>query len=272
MRDKTMRTKNTPGLIPCHSVCSVVNGRLSGMFCRWQDGRLPENSPAQSGSEISNLRIGEHYHRRGRREHRGGIFTVRIKNITGWFMGRWGNESMSKMQITLPQRHSKMSNLKIETENSLPQRHSKMSNGRLSGVSCWPHGGRLSGLFCRWQGGTVGSSKVLKFGSSKVGKQKRLMGRKHKTENSPAQGDSEIAKLGLGVLGILRSLGILGEKTKNETNLAQRYSIISILETSPAQRDSGISKLVFILSKINFQKILLKSVDRIKKNKYVSYH
>jgi len=45
-------------------------------------------------------------------------------------MGRWGNESMSKIKNSLPQRHSKMSNLKIETKNSLPKRHSKMSNGR----------------------------------------------------------------------------------------------------------------------------------------------
>ena len=55
-------------------------------------------------------------------------------------MGGWWNEPMSKMQNGPAQRYSKMSNLKMETENSLPQRHSKMSNGRLSGVLCWPHG------------------------------------------------------------------------------------------------------------------------------------
>jgi len=57
------------------------------------------------------------------------------------------------------------------------------------------------------------------------------MGRKHKTKNSPAQPDSGISKL--GVLGILRSLGILGGRTKNENG-------------SP-QRDSGNSKLDFPL-------------------------
>jgi len=69
-----------------------------------------------------------------------GIMTVLVRNLAGCFMGGWGNEPMSKMQNGSAQRHSKMSNLKIETENSLPQRHSKMSNGRLSGVLCWPHG------------------------------------------------------------------------------------------------------------------------------------
>ena len=49
---------------------------------------------------------------------------------------------MSKMQNCPAQRHSRMSILKIETENSLPQRHSKMSNGRLSVVLCWPYGQR----------------------------------------------------------------------------------------------------------------------------------
>ena len=53
---------------------------------------------------------------------------MQIKNITGCFMGRWANESMSKMQNSPAQRYSIMSNMKIETENSLPQRHSKMSN------------------------------------------------------------------------------------------------------------------------------------------------
>jgi len=48
-------------------------------------------------------------------------------------------------------------------------------------------------------------------------------------KTTPAQADSEISKLGVGILRILRSLGILGGKTKNKT--------------TPAQRDSEISKL-----------------------------
>jgi len=149
-----------------------------------------KNCPAQRDSGISNLRIGEHYHRRWRREHRGGIFTMLIKNITGCFMGRWVNESMSKMQNVSAQRYSKMSNLKIETENSLPQRYSRMSNlvfgnilsakhseqamftvriknpgycfGRLSVLLCWPHG-----------------------------------------QNSPAQRGSGNSNLGMGLMGVI---------------------------------------------------------------------
>ena len=34
----------------------MSNGRLSGLFCRWQGGRLSENSSAQRGSGISNLK------------------------------------------------------------------------------------------------------------------------------------------------------------------------------------------------------------------------
>jgi hypothetical protein len=81
-------------------------------------------------------------------------------------------------------------------------------------------------------------------------------------------------------MGKMKKLKI---KTKKGMRPAQRDSKMSngrlsgVLcwphgQNRPAQRDSGMSKLVFILNKINFQKILLNSVDRIKKNKYVSYH
>ena len=72
------------------------------------------------------------------------IFTVQIKNIVELFMSRWENEPMSKMQNGPAQRHSRMSILKIETENSLPQRHSKMSNGRLAGY----YAGRMGRMEC----------------------------------------------------------------------------------------------------------------------------
>ena len=64
-------------------------------------------------------------------------------------------------------------------------------------------------------------------------------------KNRPAQRDSEISNL--GVLGILRSLGILGEKTKIKNTPAQRDSGISnlteMVKTGPAQQDSEISIL-----------------------------
>jgi len=76
------------------------------------------------------------------------------------------------------------------------------------------------------------------------------MGQKHKIENSPAQRDSGNSKLGKGVLGILRSLGILGEQPKKQYGCAQRDSGISNLRASrtepqraPAQRGSKNSNL-----------------------------
>jgi len=128
---------------------------------------------AQHDSKMSNFGLGEHCHTEGAENTEKGIFTMLIKNKVRCFMGRLVDESMSKMQNGSAQRDSKMSNLKIETENSLPQRHSGMSLldfggiasaehskqtmfieliknmagcfGRLSGLLCWPHGGRLSG-------------------------------------------------------------------------------------------------------------------------------
>ena len=81
------------------------------------------------------------------------------------------------------------------------------------------------------------------------------MGRKHKSKTSPAQRDSGNSILGVGSLGILRSLGILGEQPVMKTTPAQRDSEISILairplcpycplvlKTTPAQQGSEISK------------------------------
>jgi len=242
-----------------------------------------KSGPAQRDSGNSNFGLGEHCHTESAEHTEKVILTKNIKNIMGYFMGRWGNESMSKMQNGLPQRHSKMSTLKIETEKSLPQRHSKMSNGRLSGVLCWPHGqkamstmqvknmggcfGRLSGLSC-WPHGqqtknipVQRDSEISNSGMGLMGviRVMGVMGRKHKTKNRPAQRDSGMSILGLGILGILRGLGILRCKTKNKTSPAQRDSGISILAvsrtglTSPtrptepqrasAQRDSIMSNL-----------------------------
>jgi hypothetical protein len=90
------------------------------------ENRKTRMVPAQPDSKMSNFGLGEHCPRKGRKTHTGGILTIKIKNIQGWFMGRWRNEPMSKMQNGPAQRDSIMSNLKIETENSLPQRYSKM--------------------------------------------------------------------------------------------------------------------------------------------------
>jgi len=91
----------------------MSNGRLSGVFCRRQGGRLPETSPAQRDSEMYNLK--------------------------------------AETENTLPQPDSKMSNLVLtpSPQRSLrlnllsAQQYSKMSNGRLSGVFCRWHGERL---------------------------------------------------------------------------------------------------------------------------------
>jgi hypothetical protein len=116
---------------------------------------------------------------------------------------------------------SGMSKLGVGVKNRPAQRHSKMSNGRLSGVLCWPHG--------------------------------------RKTKTAPAQRHSGISILGVGVLRILRSLRIMGKKTKSKTTPAQRYSKMSnlddrpycpscpwcplVFKTTPAQRHSKMSNL-----------------------------
>jgi len=123
---KRHKIKNT--LPKQHSKMS--NGRLSVLLCWPHGGRLSVslNSCAQRDSRMSNFREGEHFHRESAKNtQRKGISTMLIKNIGRCFMAGWGNKPMSKKQNTLPQRDSKMSILKIETENSLPQRHSKMS-------------------------------------------------------------------------------------------------------------------------------------------------
>ena len=154
-----MKTKNKPRTI----VRSV-------MLAAWAENR---NSPAQRDSGNSILEMGGTLSHRERREHKEGNLYHTDKEYVGCFRGKLGSEAMNKMQNVPAQRHSKMSNLKIETENSLPQRHSGMSLldfggiasaehskqtmfieliknmagcfGRLSGLLCWPHGGRLSG-------------------------------------------------------------------------------------------------------------------------------
>ena len=52
-----MKTKNRKTRMrPAQRDSKMSNGRLSGVFCRWQGGRLPENRPAQRNSEISILK------------------------------------------------------------------------------------------------------------------------------------------------------------------------------------------------------------------------
>jgi len=124
---------------------------------------------------------------------------------------------MSKMQNSLPQRHSKMSNMKTETENSLPQRHSRMSNLVLESIVPAKRSeqtiltinvkNKWRCFMDRWDYGRMGQHK-----------------------SSPAQLDSGISKLAVGVLGIP---GSLGRKTKNETTHVQRDSGMSILKTRP---------------------------------------
>jgi len=50
-----------------------------------------------------------------------GIFTIQVENKTGFWACGWDYENKN----TLPQWYSKMSILKIKTENSFPQRYSK---------------------------------------------------------------------------------------------------------------------------------------------------
>lgn len=144
---------------------------------------------------------------------------------------------MNKTQNALPQRYSRMSNLKTETENGLPQRHSRMSIlnfGDIAPAECSEKVmfvvqikniagcfGRLSGLLCRSpSGGPYCPSCPLVF------------------KTTPAQRGSGISILGVGVLGILRILGVLGWKTKTENSPYSPYRPLDF-KTTPAQPDSG---------------------------------
>ena len=185
-----------------------------------------KNAPAQPDSKRSNFGLGEHCPRKGRKTHTGGILTIKIKNIQGWFMGRWRNEPMSKMQNGPAQRDSIMSNLKIETENSLPQRYSKMSN---LGFVEYGHSKRPKKEILTIEVKNISAKnltlkpKWLNLISAQRYSKKSNLG--VETENSPAQPSSGIYSLGMGLMvpmGLMRK-----HKSKN----------------SPAQRDSGLSNL-----------------------------
>ena len=173
-----------------------IFGRLSGVFCRWHGGRLPETSPAQRHSKMSNLVLtpsplrlillsAQQYSIMSNLDDVVyEIITILIGNKTGFLTCGCDYEK----QKVPAQRYSKMSNLKIETENNLPQRHSGMSIldfggiasaehskqtmfieliknmagcfGRLSGVLCWPHGRDSGNLLCQEEARYVG--KVLR--------------------------------------------------------------------------------------------------------------
>jgi len=338
-----MKTKNKMENRPAQRDSKMSNGRLSGLFCRWQGGRLPETTPAQRDSKMSNLgmglispmgpiglmvqkpvmengpaqrdsgnsklgvlgilrslgilggktknencptqqdseisilktgpyrplavrlvplcgdpysplcfknrpaqqdsgmsilRMGRHCHTESAKNKEEGIFTINIKNIMICFTGKWVNASMSKMQNVSAQRYSKMSNLKIETENSFPQRHSKMSNGRLSGLLCRPHGQRA--MF------TTQIKNIIRCFMSSLD-----YGWVGKPKSAPAQRDSGISVLKTSPYRPYRPYRPLDFKNRP----AQQDSGISSLEnrsssplcplvfkTSPVQQDSGNSK------------------------------
>ena len=97
---------------------------------------------------------------------------------------------------------------------------------------------------------------------------------KSKIKDQPAQRDSGISKLTVGIMGILRSLGILGWKTKSENCPVQQGSKISNLVLTPspprplrlnllcAQLDSGMSKLVYHLCNLRNLRTNLLSAQR----------
>ena len=74
-----------------------------------------------------------------------------------------------------------------------------------------------------------------------------LMGKKPIMKTIPAQRDSIMSNLGMGLIGLMGPIGLMGKKPVNENRPAQRDSIMSNLaepvKTAPAQRDSIISKL-----------------------------
>ena len=142
---------------------------------------------------------------------------LRILGILGW---------KTKSKNAPAQQDSEISILKVDAENTLPQRDSRMSNFDVESKSHLPQrDSEISILKTR----PLCPYCPLAF------------------KNTPDQQDSNISNLEMGVLGILRSLGILGLKTKNKNRPAQRDSRISNLglefENTPAQQDSRMSNL-----------------------------
>ena len=143
------------------------------------------------------------------------------------------------MQNSPAQRHSKMSNLKIETENSLPQRHSKMSNGRLSGLLCRPHGQKA--ILTKIVKNIVGRfMSILDYGASGQGKVSPAQrGSKNSKLEFPlclcdsvvkaVQQDSGISKLGMGLVRVIGAMGLMGGKPEKQISPAQWDSEMSIL-------------------------------------------
>jgi len=78
-------------------------------------------------------------------------------------------------------------------------------------------------------------------------KQKRLMGGKPEKQNRPAQQDSGMSNLGLGLMSPMGPIGLMSKMPVMKNGPAQRDYEISILkvesETSSAQQDSGMSNL-----------------------------
>jgi len=197
--------------------------RLSGLLC-WPHGRVFKASPAQRDSGIYNL----------------GMEVIRVMGVMGMI------RQNHKIKNTFPQRNFKMSNFKTSPycpscplvfENRYTQLDSGISIfGRLSGALCWPHGHKIENSSAQLD------SRMSNLGMGLMGPMGpiRLMGPKC----VPAQRDSGISKLRVGVMRILRSLGW---KIKSKNRPAQRDFGISILkveiETSPAQADSEISIL-----------------------------
>jgi hypothetical protein len=69
-------------------------------------------------------------------------------------------------------------------------------------------------------------------------------------EPRPAQRDSGMSNCGVGVPGILRSLGILGWKTKSKNIPPQRYSKMSNLKTCPYRPCCSYRPLDFKISTV----------------------
>ena len=169
---------------------------------------------------------------RARREHKEGNLYNADKEYSGCFRSKRGNGAMSKMQNVPAQRYSKMSNLKMETENSYPQRHSKMYNLDLVEYCQSKRSKKeiltmqiknIVGRFMGgWDYGLIGQQK-----SSPVLKTSPYCPLAFK--NAPAQRDSGIYILGMGLIGPMGLIGLMGQ--------------YPVMKTTPAQRDSGMSNL-----------------------------
>ena len=147
------------------------------------------------------------------------------------------------------QRHSKMSNLKVDSENSSAQRDSGIYNLSMGHIGPIGLMGRkpvmknssaqrdsIMSNLRRCPINPLCPTSPLSLENASAQQHSKMSNLKLESENSSAQPDSGISKLGMGlmgVIGVMGVMGLMGREHKSKNCPAQQDSGISTLKTSP---------------------------------------